>query len=52
MNEFITPAIKRLLGKSALIGIDSNDKDIEVFRKLLEIAMSQGRWSGSVPKLS
>lgn len=51
-NGFVSSNVKKILIRSPLIGNDSNKKHVAVFRRILEISMTQGRWSGFVPLIS
>lgn len=51
-KEFVSANIKKTLMSSPLISVDTNKKHVAVFRKILEVAMTQGRWCGFVPALS
>lgn len=51
--DFLNNAkIKQLLSKSPMILDDKNQEHILVFRRVLEIAVSQGRWFGMTSQVS
>lgn len=41
-----------LVNKSPLFMDEEEESHVLIFRKILEISMSQGRWSGDMPVLS
>lgn len=51
-DDFLSTNMQKLISKSSIIGNHLNDKDVAIFRKILEVAMSQGRWFGAVSKVS
>jgi hypothetical protein len=46
------PKILRLVNKGPLIGTDNDQIFIQVFRKILECSLTQGRWSGKTAEVS
>lgn len=52
-SDFLSdPKIGKLLKKSPLFLDAEDEMHVSMFRKILELSLSQGRWSGAVPKVS
>lgn len=52
-SDFLSdPKIGKLLKKSPLFLDAEDEMHVSMFRKILELSLSQGRWSGAMPRIS